>query len=93
MPLAAQAHKGVPVNAIDYKIDFHLMKLNIYYFNFAALINRQSVALSSATSHAMPPEFIGKRGTEVYSSQWERSGLTLVASFLIRGYIIFLSFF
>ena len=39
------------------------MFLNLYLY-FFALVSRQKAALSSATQHAMSPEFVGKWGTE-----------------------------
>ena len=43
---------------------FPLEEMNIYYFYFFALVtSRQSTALSSATQHAMTPEFGGKLRT------------------------------
>ena len=47
-------------------LDPHSRRWNIYlnlYFHFFALVSRQSAALSSATQHAMPPEFGWKWGT------------------------------
>ena len=44
-----------------------LVILNIYlnlYFHFFALALKRSAVLSSATQHAMPPEFGGKCRTE-----------------------------
>ena len=63
-----QASRGagsqiVAVNAIGCGFDSHWRKLNInlnLYFQFLALVSRQSVTLSSATQHAMPPELGGK---------------------------------
>ena len=45
---------------------------NIYlnlYFHFFALVSRLSAALSSATQHAMPPEFGRKWGTECLNTR------------------------
>ena len=41
-----------------------LEEVKYLYFHFYALMSKQSVALSSATKHAMPPEFGRKWGTE-----------------------------
>ena len=42
----------------------------IYISIFFALVSRTSVALSSATQHAMPPEFGRKWGTECPNSRF-----------------------
>ena len=67
-----EASRGVGAQSVTVKptgcgFDPHLMRRNIYlnlYFHFFALVSRTSTALSSATQHAMPPEFGGKWGTE-----------------------------
>ena len=46
----------------------HSKILNIRYFHFLALVARQNVALSSATQHAMPPEFGGKWETDCFNT-------------------------
>ena len=48
-PFVEQRYKRVTVNATGYEFDF--------------LVKRQCASLSSATQHAMPSEFRGKRGT------------------------------
>ena len=40
------------------------------YFHFLALVSRTSAALSSATQHAMPPEFGRKWGTECLNTRF-----------------------
>ena len=40
----------------------------LFIFSFLRLVSGQSAALSSATQHAMPPEFSGKWGTEVLNT-------------------------
>ena len=59
----AQGHKCVTVNAHGCGFDCHSRKLNIYLnlcFHVFALVTRQSTPFSSATQHAIPPEFGGK---------------------------------
>ena len=54
--------QSVTVKSTGYGFD-PSRKLNIYlhlYFNFFALVSRQSRTLSSAIQHAMPPKFGGK---------------------------------
>ena len=65
----------------------------IFSFYFFALVSRQSAALSSATHHAMPPEFGGKWGTECLNTTFPLPTL-LCAGYnvkLILKYFIFLS--
>ena len=52
--------------------DPHSRKWNIYlhiYFHFFALVSKQSVALRSATQHAMPPELGRKWATECLNTR------------------------
>ena len=49
----------------DFKKVLLLPGKEIFKFRFFALAFRLSAALSSATEHAMPPEFDGKWDTEV----------------------------
>ena len=61
-----RGHKPATVSAIGCGLEPHAKnEIHIEYFHFLALLTRQSAALSFATQHAMPPEFAGKRGTEV----------------------------
>ena len=51
------------VKSTGWGFEPHSKKLNIYIqfnFHFFALVSRQSVSLSFATQHAMPPELSGK---------------------------------
>ena len=53
--------------------DPHSRRCYIYlnlYFHFFALVSRQSASLSSATQHAMPPEFGRKSGTECLNTRF-----------------------
>ena len=43
---------------------------NEIFIHFFALVSRQSAALSSATQHAMPPEFGGNWGTECLNTRF-----------------------
>ena len=55
-PFVAERHKCVTVNTTGCEFNPNSRKLNIYlnlYYHFFALALRQSVALSSATQHAM----------------------------------------
>ena len=56
-PVVAQGHILATVNAIGCKFESHSRKLLLLYFHFFALVTTQSVALSAATQHEMPPEF------------------------------------
>ena len=57
------------------------------YFNFFALVSRQSAALSSATQHAMPPESGRKWGTSVLTLKFP------LPTLLCAGYSVGLKFF
>ena len=59
--------QSVTVRPTGCGFDPRSMRWNIYlnlYFHFFTLVSRQSAALSSATQHAMPPEFGRKWRTE-----------------------------
>ena len=61
------AARGVTVKPTGCGFNPHSRRLNIYlnlYFHFFPLVSRLSAALSSATQHAMPPEFGRKWRTE-----------------------------
>ena len=63
----------VIVKLTGYGFDPHSGRWNIYlnlYFNFLALVSRLSAGLSSATQHAMPPEFGRKWGTECLNTRF-----------------------
>ena len=51
-------------------VRFPLEEMKYLYFHFFALVSRQSAALSSATQHAMPPEFGRKWGTECLNTRF-----------------------
>ena len=78
MELVLEASRGagaqnVSVKPIRYGFDPHSRRGNIYlnlYFQFFALVSRQNAALSSATQHAMPPEFGRKWGTECLNARF-----------------------
>ena len=55
-----QEHKRMTENPTSYAQS----RFNIKYFNFFALVSRQSAVLSSTIQHTMSPEFSGKWGTE-----------------------------
>ena len=57
------AARGVTAKPTGCGFDPHSSYLNLY-FHFFALVSRTSTAFSSATQHAMPPEFSRKWGTE-----------------------------
>ena len=57
----AQGQKCVTVYAM----------LFISYFHFVALVSSQSAELTSATQHALRPEFGGKWGTERLNKEWK----------------------
>ena len=61
------------VNATGCGFHPHSRKWNIYlnlYFHFFALVSRQRAALSSATEHAIPPEFSGMWRTECLNTRF-----------------------
>ena len=61
------AARSVTVKPTGCGFDPHSKRWNIYlnlYFHFFTLVSRLSAVLSSATQHAMPPEFGRKWGTE-----------------------------
>ena len=49
---------------------FTYIYYSFYYFHSFALVLRLSAALSSATQHAMPPEFGRKWGTECLNTSF-----------------------
>ena len=61
------AAQNVTVKLTGCRFNAHSTRLNIYlnlYFHFFALVSRQSMALSTATQYAMPPESSRKWRTE-----------------------------
>ena len=67
------AARGVTAKPTGCGFDPHSRRWNIYlnlYFHFFALMSRLSAALSSATQHAMPPEFGRKWGTECLNTRF-----------------------
>ena len=65
--------RSVTVKPTGCGFDPHSRRWNIYlnlYFRFFALVSRLSAALSSATQHAMPPEFGRKWGTECLNTRF-----------------------
>ena len=67
------AARGVTAKPTGCGFDSHSRRWNIYlnlYFHFFALVSRLSPALSSATQHAMPPEFGRKWGTECLNTRF-----------------------
>ena len=76
--------------------DPHSRRRNIYlnlYFHFFALVSRQSAALSSATQHAMPPEFGRKWGTECLNTRFPLPTLLRAGYSVKLILILFFSFF
>ena len=68
----AQRHE-VWLKSTGCEFDLHSRRRNIYlnlYFHFFILVSRLSAALSSATKHAMPPEFGRKWGTECLNTRF-----------------------
>ena len=69
----AQGFKCVTIIEPSGGFDPHLRKINIYlylYFNFFALVARQSAALSYTTQHAIPLEYHGKWKTECLNAKF-----------------------
>ena len=70
--LTGEASRDAVAQSVTVKLtgcgfDPRSIRWNIYlnlFFHFFALVSRLSAALSSATQHAMPPEFGRKWGTE-----------------------------
>ena len=63
----------VTVKSTGCGFDAHSKRWNIYlhlYFHFFTLVSRLSAALSSATQHAMPPEFGRMWGTECLNTRF-----------------------
>ena len=70
-----------PLEEIKYLLAF------IIYFNFFALVSRQSATLSSATQHAMRPELGGNWGMECLNTRFPLPTLLCV------GYSVKLIYF
>ena len=84
------AARGVTAKPTGCGFDLHSRRWNIYlnlYFHFFALVSRLSAALSSATRHAMPPEFGRKRGKECLNTRFP------LPTLLCAGYSVKLFFF
>ena len=65
--------QSVTVKTTGCGFDPHTRRWNIYlnlYFHFFALVSRTSAALSSATQHAVRPEFGRKWGTECLNTRF-----------------------
>ena len=65
--------QNVTVSAIASGFDPHSRKVNNYlnlHYHFFALVLKQSATWSSATQHAMPPEFVRKWGTECLNTRF-----------------------
>ena len=67
------AVRGVTVKPTDCGFDPHSRR-----WNFFAPVSRLNAALSSATQHTMPPEFIRKWGTECLNTRFPLPGLSAV---------------
>ena len=83
--------QSVTVKQIGCGFDPHSKRWNIYlnlYFHFFALVSKQSAALSSATQHAMPPEFGRKWGTEVPSAYSAVCGIQRKANLIIKFFYL-----
>ena len=84
------AARGVTVKPTGCGFDPHSRRWNIclnLYFHFFALVSKLSAALSSATQHAMPPEFSRKWGTECLNTRFP------LATLLCAGYSVKLIYF
>ena len=84
------AARSVTVKPTGCGFDPHSRRWNIYlnlYFHFFALVSRLSAALSSATPHAMPPEFGRKWGMECLNTKFP------LPTLLCAGYSVKLIFF
>ena len=82
--------RGVTVKPTGCGFDPHSRRWNIYlnlYLHFFALMSRLSAALSSATQHAMPPEFGRKWGTECLKTRFP------LPTLLCAGYSVKLIFY
>ena len=79
----------VTVKPTGYRFDPYSRRWNIYlklYFHFFALVPRLSAVLSSATQHAMPPEFSRKWGTKCLKTKFPLPTLQCEADFFIVIY-------
>ena len=89
--------QSVTVKPSGCGFDPHSRRRNIYlnlYFHFFALVSRQNAALSSATQHAMPPEFGRKWGTECLNTRFPLPfSATYTAALLCAGYSVKLIWF
>ena len=89
--LKIEASRGAGAQSVTVKqtrcgFDPHSRRWNIYlnlYFHFFALVSRSSAALSSATQHAMPPEFGRKLGTECLNTRFPLPNL-LCAGYSVK---------
>ena len=82
--------RSVTVKPTGCGCDPHSRRWNIYlnlYFHLFALVSRLSAALSSATQHAMPPEFGRKWGTECLNTRFP------LPTLLCTGYSVKLIWF
>ena len=87
-----EASRGAAAQSVTVKptgcgFDPHPRRWNIYlnlYFHFFALVSRQSAVLSSATQHAMPPEFGRKWGTECPNTIFSLSTLLCAAGYSVK---------
>ena len=74
------------------KCIFPFLRFGVFQFCLA-LMSRLSAALSSATHHAMPPEFGRKCGTECLNTRFDRDFnlFNYVSQFLINtNYLIYM---
>ena len=82
---------GVTAKPTGCGFDHYSRRWNIYlnlYFHFFALVSRLSSALSSATQHAMPPEFGRKWGTECLNTRFPLPTL-LCAGYSVKLILIY----
>ena len=83
---------GVTVKPTGCGFDPHSRRWNIYlnlYFHFFALVSRLSSALSSATQHAMPPDFGGGWGTECLNTGFPLPTLLSSNSYHINNVYVY----
>ena len=89
---SAGAH-SLTVKPTGCGFDPHLRRISIYlnlYFHFFALASRQSAALSSATHHAMPPEFGRKWATKCLNTRFPLPAL-LCAGYSVKLIYLFIT--
>ena len=92
-----EASRGAAARSVTAKptgcvFDPHSRRWNIYlnlYFHLFALVSRLSAALSSATQHAMPPEFGGKWGTKCLNTRFPLH-ILLCAGYSVKLILILL---